>query len=166
MYVAEASGLEITGGATQVMKLLKCLYGLPDSTINWWNTIDPYLVEIGFEPLKSDTCVYIYTAKKGVTIIITLYVDDLFLLGGDAVLLEMFKKNLISRFKTADRGNVSHRRRHASHPRPREGHLDHQSRGLHQVHAREIRHERVQASEYTRLQTKAITGAARGKASG
>ena len=47
-----------------MVKLLKSLYGLPDSHINWWNTIDPYLlgvsiVEKGFEPLKSDTCVYI-----------------------------------------------------------------------------------------------------------
>ena len=65
------------------MKLLKSLYGLPDSPMNCWNTIDPYLVEIGFEPLKSDTCAYINTAKKGAIIV---HVDDLLLLGGDAVL--------------------------------------------------------------------------------
>ena len=63
-YVAEAPVFFTTGGAPQVVKLLKSLYGLPDSHINWWNTIDPYLlgvsiVEKGFEPLKSDTCVYI-----------------------------------------------------------------------------------------------------------
>ena len=63
-------------------------------------------------------------------------------------------------------GNRVTRPRHARHSRPREGHFDHEPRGLHQIHAREVRHERVQASEYTRLQTKAITGAARGKASG
>ena len=42
--------------------------------MNWWTTIDPYLVENGFEPRKSDTCFYVYTAKKGVVAMLTLYV--------------------------------------------------------------------------------------------
>ena len=63
-------------------------------------------MEVGSELLKSDTCVYIYTGK-GVVTMFTLYVDDLLLLGADAVLLEIFKK-LMSRFKMADIENVSH----------------------------------------------------------
>ena len=48
--------------------------------------IDPFLVELGFESLKSDTFVYVYH-KNDTTTILTLYVDDL-LLGEDIVVLD------------------------------------------------------------------------------
>ena len=87
-YVAEPPGVDTAGGYPQTMKLLKSLRGLSDLPMNWWNTIDPYLVEIGFEPLKSNTCVYAYTAKKGIVAILNVHVDDLLLPGGDCELLE------------------------------------------------------------------------------
>ena len=54
VYVKTAPGYENTSktGEPQVMRLL---YVLPNSPLNWWKTIDPFLVEIEFEPLKSDT---------------------------------------------------------------------------------------------------------------
>ena len=60
-------------------------------------------------------CVYMHTVKKG-TIVYTLYVDYLHLLGGDMVPLEMLKKELISRSK-----------------RTRERPFGDQPRGLHRV---------------------------------
>ena len=42
------------------MQLEKSLYGLAQSPGNWFHTIDPVLADIGFVPLKSDTCVYVY----------------------------------------------------------------------------------------------------------
>ena len=44
-------------GGELVMQLEKSLYGLAQSPGNWFYTIDPVLVEIGFVSLKSDTCV-------------------------------------------------------------------------------------------------------------
>ena len=44
-------------GVPLVMKLHKSLYGLAQSPGNWFKTIDPELVALGFVPLKSDTCV-------------------------------------------------------------------------------------------------------------
>lgn len=71
VFVKQAPGFEITrdDGVQLVMKLNKSLYGLAQSPLNWWNTIDPKLVEIGFEPLKSDPCVYLYNHKNTVVII-------------------------------------------------------------------------------------------------
>ena len=54
-------------GVRYVMDLQKSLYGLAQSPRNWWKTIDPKLIEIGFVPLKSDSCVYIYQ-HKGTTV--------------------------------------------------------------------------------------------------
>ena len=61
------------GGVRYVMYLQKSLYGLAQSPRNCWKTIDPKLIEIGFVPLKSDSCVYIYHHKSN-AVIITLYV--------------------------------------------------------------------------------------------
>ena len=62
VYVKTAPGFETTDkdGVQLGMKLGKSLYGLAQSPQNWWKTIDPKLIEIGFVPLKSDSSVYIY----------------------------------------------------------------------------------------------------------
>lgn len=108
VHVKMAPGYENTNkiGEPQVIRLHKNLYGLPNSPLNWWKTIGPFMLEIGFEPLMSDTCVYVYH-KNGTTIIITLCVDDLLLLGEEIVVLEMLKKELMGQFKMTDMGNVS-----------------------------------------------------------
>ena len=93
-------------GVPLVMKLHKSLYGLSQSPGNWFKTIDPELVTLGFVPLKSDTCVYIYR-KNGVVIILTLYVDDLLLVGADIQVIESIKQKLMKRFKMTDMGDVS-----------------------------------------------------------
>ena len=64
------------------------------------------MVEIGFESLKSDTCVYVHH-KNGTTAIFFLYVDDLHMLGEDIVALEMLKNKLMGRLKMTDMGDVS-----------------------------------------------------------
>ena len=87
--------------------------------MNWWNTIDPYLVEVRFAPLKSDTCVYIYTTKEGLTIILTLYVDDLLLRGHRAARDAPAKAD--EQIQDNGHGKRVTRPRHASYPRPREG---------------------------------------------
>lgn len=107
-------------GAPLVMKLLKSLYGLKQSPKNWHGIIDTFLVGIGFKALKSDPCVYIFngtsgptTVKQGLakdddsTVILTLYVDDVLLAGGNKATLEMLKGKLMSRFKMSDMGDVS-----------------------------------------------------------
>ncbi|CAB1120117.1 unnamed protein product [Ectocarpus sp. CCAP 1310/34] len=66
-----------------VMKLEKSLDGLAQSPQDWLKTIDSSLVEIGFFPLKSDTCVYIYDHNNTV-VVLTLYVDDLLIIRGGA----------------------------------------------------------------------------------
>ena len=85
VFVEMAPGYETTNRkeVQLVMKLGTSLYGLAQSPQNWWKTIDVvYLVEIGFIPLKSDTCVYIYNHNNTV-VILTLYEDDLLIIGGN-----------------------------------------------------------------------------------
>ena len=73
---------------------------------NWWKTIDPKLIEIGFVPIKSDSCIYIYNHNNTV-VIITLYVDDLLVIGSNVRVIETIKKKLKVNFQMSDSGDVS-----------------------------------------------------------
>jgi len=108
VFVEQAPGFEVKNkdGGDLVMQLEKSLYGLAQSPENWFHTIDPVLVEIGFVPLKSDTCVHLYN-HDGIQIILTLYVDDLLVAGNDSNVISMVKRKLKQRFKMVDMGEVS-----------------------------------------------------------
>ena len=108
VYVKTAPDFETTNkdGDQLVTKLDKSLYGLAQRPQNWWKTIDPKLIEIGFVPLKSDSCVYIYNHNNTV-VIITLYVDDLLVIGSNACVIETIKKKLNDNFQMSDLGDVS-----------------------------------------------------------
>ena len=77
-----ASGCETNdeAGVPLVMKLKKSLYGLRHSPKkNWFSTMDVELAVIGFRPLKSDPCVYVYEDDAGF-VVLTLYLDDILFL--------------------------------------------------------------------------------------
>ena len=95
VFVQQPPGFEVKDkdGGELVMQLEKSLYGLVQSPGNWFNTIDPALVEIGFVPLQSDTCVYLYD-YDGVWIYVTLYVDDLLLASNNSDAMAMVKEKL------------------------------------------------------------------------
>ena len=69
VFVKQAPGFEVKDkdGGEVVMQLEKSFCGLAQSPGNWFHTIDPVLVDVGFVPLKSDTCVYVYN-REGVKI--------------------------------------------------------------------------------------------------
>ena len=65
-----------------------------------------HLVEIGFKSLKSDPCVYTYS-ECGAIYILTLYVDDVLLLGKDVLVLRRIKQKVMSRFSMTDMGDAA-----------------------------------------------------------
>ena len=85
-----------------VMKPKKRLYELRQSPKNWFGTMDQCLGDIGFRPPTCDPCVYIYEDEVGF-IILTLYVDDLVLLGAKKLPLNKPKKQLTKRFEITPR---------------------------------------------------------------
>ena len=89
-----------------VIQLKKSLYGLAQSRGNWFYTVDPVLVEIGFGVLKSDPCVYLY-GHNGAKIYLINYVDDHLLAGNNFNAISMVKGNLQKCFKMTDMGEAS-----------------------------------------------------------
>ena len=63
-------------------------------------------MEIAFKSLKSDPCVYTYS-DCGAIYMLTLYVDDVLLLGKDVLMLRRIKQKLTSRFSMTDMRDVS-----------------------------------------------------------
>ncbi|CAB1096530.1 unnamed protein product [Ectocarpus sp. CCAP 1310/34] len=74
--------------------------------MDWEKTIDLKLIELGCNPLKSDSCVYIYKRNHTI-VIITLYVDDLVVIGGNIEVIEAIKTKLMEQFQMSVLGNVS-----------------------------------------------------------
>ena len=68
--------------------------------------MDHHLGKIGFRSLKSDPCVYVYEGENS-SAILTLYLDDVLLLGANKQLLDKVKKKLMDRFEMTDTGDVS-----------------------------------------------------------
>ena len=108
VFVNMAPGYERNNesGVPFVMKPKESLYGLRQSPKNWFSTINHHLGKIEFRSLKSDPCVYVYEDENG-SAILTLYVDDVLLLGANKQLLENLKKQLIDRFEMTSMGNLS-----------------------------------------------------------
>ena len=108
VFVEQPPGFEVKNkdGGDMVMQLEKSLCRLAQSPGDWFKTIDPVLVKIGFVALKSDPCVYLFD-HNGANIYLTLYVDDLLLAGNDSNAISMVKGKLHKRFKTTDMGEAS-----------------------------------------------------------
>ena len=51
-------------GEVMVYKLERSLYGLAQSPVLWYDTIDGVLIVIGFSPTHSDPCVYVHERKR------------------------------------------------------------------------------------------------------
>ena len=62
VFVKMTPGYDIAdkSGVPLVMKLKKSLHGLRQSPNNWLGTMDHHLAKIGFRPLKSDPCIYVF----------------------------------------------------------------------------------------------------------
>jgi hypothetical protein len=64
-----------------VCRLRRALYGLKQAPRAWYSRIDNYLREMGFQRSEADPNLYFLAGKE--SLILVLYVDDLFLTGDE-----------------------------------------------------------------------------------
>jgi transposase InsO family protein len=105
IYMEQPEGFVVAGKEDKVCRLKKGLYGLKQAGRAWHETIDPALRRLGLTPLNSDSCVYLYRQKDNL-LILSLYVDDLFLFTNSTTLLKQYKQHLQSLFRMEDLGEV------------------------------------------------------------
>eukprot|EP00253_Pinus_taeda_P006143 PITA_06143 len=103
VYIEQPLGYEKKGQEHKVCKLKKSLYGLKQAPRVWYNRIDSYLLENGFEKCEGEPTLYI-KEKDGKILIVVLYVDDIIFTGNDDYLIKNFKTVIKEEFEMTDMG--------------------------------------------------------------
>ena len=101
IYMQCPKGYTLAAGMDCV-KLLKALYGLKQAGRTWWEALDEYLKEMGFERISQDWGVYRYKGKK--TVFLIVYVDDLLIAAQDKETVRRTKEVLARRWEMTDAG--------------------------------------------------------------
>jgi transposase InsO family protein len=94
------------GTSRCVWKLVKSLYGLKQSPYEWYHTLRIFLLELGFTISRVDGGFFIMVKEDSTTLILSVYVDDM-LMVGSRNLIEELKKQLTLRFDMHDLGQAS-----------------------------------------------------------
>ena len=80
IYMWGIPGYPLPGG--KCYKLIRSLYGLPQSGRNWNMLFVGFIISMGFKQMREDLCLFILVIDGKIVALIALYVDDL-LIGTD-----------------------------------------------------------------------------------
>ena len=105
VFMTQPPGFRANGHEQFVCRLNRSLYGLKQSPYAWYNRIDAALRRIGLRCSTSDPNMY-YMHQDGETLILMLYVDDLFITGSNDKLIAWLKRFLHTEFDMTDLGKV------------------------------------------------------------
>ena len=106
IYMKQPEGFVVKGNKDLVCKLKISLYGLKKFPRMWYQKFDTYILSLGFVRRKSNHCIY-SKEEGGNFIYVTLYVDDLFLIGNNMDTIKDVKKHLSSKFDMKDIGGAN-----------------------------------------------------------
>ncbi|KAE8653948.1 hypothetical protein F3Y22_tig00117056pilonHSYRG00559 [Hibiscus syriacus] len=77
IYMRQPEGFTQPGNEHLVCRLKKSLYGLKQSSRQWYKRFDSYMIKIGYNRCEYDCCVYVKSLDDGSFIFLLLYVDDM-----------------------------------------------------------------------------------------
>lgn len=78
VYVDQLQGFVIKNEDDKVYKLSKAFYGLKQAPKAWYDEINAYFINVGFQKSHIEATLYIKTNGTSGIIIVSLYVDDIF----------------------------------------------------------------------------------------
>lgn len=102
VFVEQPEAFVLHSRDSHVCRLKKALYGLMRAPKVWYDTIDGFLKDLGFQKSEADANLYLRVISN-LPIILVLYVDDLFLSREDS-LIDWCKRELTTRFEMKDLG--------------------------------------------------------------
>jgi hypothetical protein len=107
VYMAQPKGFVVEGNESLRCHLTKSIYGLKQTSRQWYLKFDETIRKFGFKKNEEDNCIYA-KFKNGKFIFLVLYVDDILLASSDVHLLLEIKSFLSSHFDTKDLGEASY----------------------------------------------------------
>ncbi|CAM8914041.1 unnamed protein product [Rhodiola kirilowii] len=102
----QLEGFVVTGQEHKVCKLVKSLYRLKQTPMQWHQKVDEVVLSDGFVLNQSDKCVYSKFDNSGNGVIICLYVDDMLIFGTNLECINQTKDFLSSKFSLKDMGEA------------------------------------------------------------
>ncbi|KAG8472464.1 hypothetical protein CXB51_034185 [Gossypium anomalum] len=108
IYVEQPQGFEVAGKEDMVCKLRKALYGLKQAPRAWYALIDTYLLSLDFQRSVSEPTLYVKKNNTETQLVVSLYVDDLLVTGGDEAVLTDFKTKMKKMFEMTDLGLMTY----------------------------------------------------------
>ncbi|KAG8503694.1 hypothetical protein CXB51_001702 [Gossypium anomalum] len=108
IYVEQPEGFEVPSKEDLVYRLRKALYGLKQAPRAWYARIDSYLLSLKFERSASEPTLYVKKNKTETQLVVSLYVYDLLVTGGDEVVLAEFKTKMKQMFEITDLGLMTY----------------------------------------------------------
>lgn len=106
VYVGQPPGFEVVGEENKVYRLDKALYGLRQAPRAWNTKLDTTLKKIGFRQSPLEHGLYA-RGDGGRRLLVGVYVDDLVIVGGDSIMIDKFKRQMMDEFKMSDLGSLS-----------------------------------------------------------
>jgi hypothetical protein len=97
IYMAQPSGFEVQGHERKVCYLKRSIYGLKQSSRQWYLRFHDSITSFGFEMIEEDHYVYLKRFKRSILILL-LYVDDILLAGNDMDSIVTTKKVVVLYF--------------------------------------------------------------------
>lgn len=82
IYMDQLVGFEVNGQERKVCRLKHSIYGLKQSSRQWYFRFHKAIVSTRFEMIEENHCVYVKRSRKSL-LILSLYVDDILLAGSD-----------------------------------------------------------------------------------
>ena len=83
-----------------VCRLRKACYGLVEAPIEWFETVNTFRRNIGYQQLRSDPCTWTYTQEGNIISAISAHVDDFLFAGREGCpIWEMLRKKIQDQFQ-------------------------------------------------------------------
>uniref|UniRef100_H3GB73 Reverse transcriptase Ty1/copia-type domain-containing protein n=1 Tax=Phytophthora ramorum TaxID=164328 RepID=H3GB73_PHYRM len=107
IYMAQPDGYVNEDHPDHVCKLKRSLYGLKQSPRMWNQTIDDFMLKLGFKKCESDHCIYLKRDGQDM-IFVALYINDFVLASSSDKILLDTKQALSKRFEMTDMGQLKY----------------------------------------------------------
>src|SRR3954466_11548021 len=106
IFMDQPQGFESEKHGDKVCRLKRSIYGLKQSSRQWYLRFHRAILSYGFTMIEQDHCVHLKRSKAGF-LILTLYADDILMSSEDKKLVSETKVRLSSQFDMKHMGEAA-----------------------------------------------------------